>query len=125
MRIARFWRSACWLAIIFILTFLPGNEVNKIKMFHHADKLIHLFLFIVLSILLLYDMNKFHKVTGIGIYRIFVVITTGICAGIFTEVIQYFYIPGRTGSITDFMSDFTGIIIGLILYKLTGQQVKS
>lgn len=75
MRIARFWRSACWLAIIFILTFLPGNEVNKIKMFHHADKLIHLFLFIVLSILLLYDMNKFHKVTGIGIYRIFVVIT--------------------------------------------------
>lgn len=119
MKITQFWRSACWLIIIFILTFLPGNEVNKVKLFHHADKLIHLLLFVVLSILLLYDLNKFHKVSGMGMNRIFIVIATGMSAGILTEVIQYLYIPGRTGSIIDFISDFTGITTGLILYKLT------
>jgi VanZ family protein len=124
MKYFRFWKSACWFILILFVTFLPGSSANRIKLFIHADKLIHLFLFGIFSLLLIFDGKRFFQTSSIEKNLVILVITAGVIAGLFTEFVQYFLIPGRSGTVGDFIADACGMAVGFGVYKIIGNKSK-
>ena len=137
MKLFRFWKSACWFILILIVTFLPGSSSKRIRLFIHADKLIHLLLFMIFSLLLIFDARRFFQTSSIQknillslcgrtpqIIAIAVTLT-GLAAGLFTELVQHFLIVDRSGTIGDLIADVGGILIGIGIYKIIIDKSKS
>ena len=104
-------KSIVWLIIITILSLVKLNPDETIKelLIPHTDKLVHLFLYTVLSFLLLIE-NKKSK-------RIFVLMLFAISYGILMELAQHFLTIYRSFDIFDILSNSTGVIIGYFIYK--------
>jgi VanZ family protein len=113
-----YWKSILWSMLICYLLFLPGNRLPKEKIFQipHIDKLIHAALFMILEFLLLLDTKI--ELPGKRL-RMFLLINLSMVffAGT-TEVIQYLFIPQRTGSIFDLLADLSGMAVGIFLYGI-------
>ena len=54
-----------------------------------------------------------------------IAILTGIITGLFTELVQYYLIAARSGSVLDFIADIVGILVGLSLYIMVASKSKS
>ena len=125
MKLFRFWKSACWFILILIVTFLPGSSSKRIRLFIHADKLIHLLLFMIFSLLLIFDARRFFQTSSIQKNIAIAVTLTGLAAGLFTELVQHFLIVDRSGTIGDLIADVGGILIGIGIYKIIIDKSKS
>jgi|WetSurMetagenome_2_1015567.scaffolds.fasta_scaffold1379047_2 VanZ family protein len=113
-----YWKSILWLMLICYLLFLPGNRLPKEKIFQipHIDKLIHAALFMILEFLLLLDTKI--EISCIQL-KLFLLINLSILFfGGITEVIQYLFIPQRTGSMVDLLADLSGMAVGVFLYGI-------
>ena len=124
MKLFRFWKSACWFILILVITFLPGSSTKRIKLFIHADKLIHLLLFFVFSLLLIFDAIKFFQTSSIQKNTVIAIALTGVVAGLFTELVQYFFIAERSGTVGDLAADICGLLIGIGIYKIIIDKTK-
>ena len=81
------------------------------------DKLVHLVLFLLLSILLTAAIKKegFLQIRSV---KIFVIVFTIVSVvAIATELLQYF-IPGRQTDIYDLIANETGALLGLLINRL-------
>jgi glycopeptide antibiotics resistance protein len=125
MKLFRFWKSACWFILILFVTFLPGSSSNRIKLFIHADKLIHLSLFFIFSLLLIFDAKKFFQTSSIQKNIFIAIALTGMVVGLFTELVQYFFIADRSGTVGDLAADVCGILIGIGIYRIIIDRSKS
>jgi len=103
-----------FLVINYLLFFYePSTDSAHIP---YADKVIHLTMFITLSFLLFYG---FYKSTRYGIRNNLIIIVMAITvlyAGL-TEIVQHYYVEGRTGDRYDFIADGVGIVLGFYLHK--------
>jgi VanZ family protein len=117
-KIVAYWKSILVGSLICLILFLPGNKFPKQNLFQieHLDKIIHAFLFLLLEWFLLYDgkVNMLQK----RIRLVLISTSVAVAFGILTEVIQEYFIFERTGSLLDFFADLTGILIGIISYRL-------
>lgn len=80
-----------------------------------VDKIVHFMMFLPYPLLATF----FFSVTKSGIhlkFRKYVsVFLTGIVFAALTELIQKYLLPARDGDILDFLADFFGLVIGIIL----------
>ena len=125
MRFFRFWKSIIWFIFILFSTLLPGTSSNRIRLFPHADKLIHLCLFLIFSLLLISDARRIIITSSTEKKVVFVVLLIPTMTGILTELVQYFFIAERSGSVTDFIADVIGILAGMGIYKIIINKSKS
>ncbi|MCB9065334.1 MAG: VanZ family protein [Chitinophagales bacterium] len=113
-----------WTLLIFILCFLPGNELPDIRI-PFIDKWAHIILFGVFSFLWMCG-NPTRK-------TIFLLIIFGLSVfvGWMVEYIQGHYVEGRTQDNMDTLADSVGGLIGIVLFvvlyniankKLNGSQ---
>jgi len=102
---------------------MPSGNIPKTKLLNipHIDKLIHFGLFFVLSLLLDFGFRKqplksFMRENHYTISLLFCVIF-----GVGTELLQLvFTSQGRSGTMLDFMANFSGTLAGLFaLFVLT------
>ncbi|MAZ94239.1 MAG: hypothetical protein CMF58_07430 [Lentimicrobiaceae bacterium] len=115
----RFIPSIVWAIIILVLMGLPGNYFPRMVSFWDwlsYDKLIHLFIFGIQVMLLMYgiriqNLPKEKKLSN----AIIIFISVTIFAGV-TELLQSYVFIRRHGSIYDFLADVCGIIIGILIY---------
>jgi VanZ family protein len=121
----RFWKSACWFIFILGVTLLPGSTGKRIRLFTHADKIIHLLLFFIFSLLLISDAKKFFQSSSIKKEIVTTVVLAGMLTGLFTELVQFFLITGRSGTFGDLLADIGGVVIGLFIYKTLDDRFKS
>jgi VanZ family protein len=111
----------CFIAV-FILVTLPEDELPKTNNwewieFIYLDKWVHIFMFFVLTFLLLlpvaqsnmYMQQKRH-------YFIRICLAASIW-GLTTEYIQLFYIPSRSFDLLDWGADSIGILIAFIYIR--------
>jgi len=106
-----------WIGLILYLTIFSGSSLNSFQFFNHADKLVHFGLFLVFSYLLMLDLLNNNPSSGLrGVLTLVVIIT--LFTGMSTEIIQHMFVPGRTGSIFDFMVDTAGSVSGMLAYRL-------
>ena len=109
-----------WATIILILSILPGNYFPKVPTYldlFSPDKLIHLFLFGILTILLFIGFQKQYALKQKHSHYLIYAATIGIVYGCFTELLQLL-INGRNASFYDFVADMIGCFIGFFICKL-------
>ncbi len=125
MNFFRSWKSISWFVFILLVTFLPAPGSGRIFLFNNTDKLIHLGLFLVFSVFLASDARRFLQASTVDKKVALIVILTGILTGLLTEIVQYYAIAARSGSVFDFIADIFGILVGLILYIMVAGKFRS
>ena len=119
--IKKFIPGIAWFFLVLSLCCIPGYDLPKADNWMiqlNYDKLIHVGLFAVLAFLFMYPIikaalskkEKWH-------YCIKLALATMVW-GYTTEVIQKFFIPGRSYDLTDWLSDSIGGLVALIFCKL-------
>ncbi len=111
--------SLLWALFILALCALPGTVIPELSFLDwlKPDKLVHLFLFGVLSFLLskaFTDQNVFLLL--ISYPRVISIILSSIY-GVFIELLQEYFIPTRTGDVFDAMADSLGAFLGVAVYN--------
>jgi VanZ family protein len=117
--ILRQWPGILWILFILVLTGVPGNYFPEVKSFWDwisPDKLVHLFMFGTLSILLLYA-NKTQYFEQKFRYA-FWIIFTGVVLGALTEYLQSTLFVRRDGNWFDFIANILGTIFGVFVFIL-------
>lgn len=110
----RFWKTILVLCVITYLSLTRDPHVS-IPSFTGADKLAHLLMYMLLSFVVLWDIQSLR----ISIFwkAIIALVFSSIFGG-FIEIIQEFFFYPRTGDWIDWVADCIGAIIGLLLCKV-------
>jgi VanZ family protein len=118
--ISKFIPGIAWFFLVLILICIPGFDLPKVDKWLieiNFDKLIHVGLFAVLAYLFMYPLNRLNLTAKERWqYAIRIAIATVIW-GVTTELIQKFFIPGRSFTLGDCISDGLGGIVALIYYR--------
>ena len=111
-----YWPARIWAIILGILMLLPQNAFPNSKLFSY-DKLAHLGVFLIFSILVLAGYQLKGKLDdGNTKYRNRA-LTISIVYGIVLEFLQQF-VPGRMSDIYDLIANFTGALLGVIVFMI-------
>lgn len=121
LHISKFIPGIAWFFVILVLICLPSDklpEVDDWMITINYDKLIHTGVFAVLAFLFMYPVSK----SGLPVkdkwnYYIKIALATVIW-GLVTELIQKFFIPSRSFSLSDFAADGIGGIVALLFFKI-------
>ena len=107
------------MAVIFSLSSIHGSDLPEVGV-PNIDKAAHIAEYLILGFLLIRAVSGSSQ--NISLAKIIVsVIIIASSYAIFDEWHQQF-IPGRTCDIFDFMADFIGANIGILLYKARGRR---
>lgn len=117
IKLLKYYKSISVIAVVMVFSLLPADNADKILFidFPHIDKIIHFFMYLILSLILLIDIHLYKK-KPTSFYTLSVLTFILIFSGII-EIIQEVFILSRSGSFYDFAANLTGIILGYILYK--------
>ena len=119
--IKKFIPGIAWFFVVLTLICIPGYDLPKVDNWMieiNYDKLIHVGIFAVLAFLFMYPIarsslskkEKWH-------YFIKIALAT-VVWGYTTEVIQKFFIPGRSYDLTDWLADSIGGLLAMVFCKL-------
>lgn len=114
-----FWPAWSWAAMILLISGLPGDLVNqKIDFLEwlRPDKIVHIILFGVLAVLILWGISKQYPYGKSRFRYIGAVLLVGTVFGVVTEALQRFVFVGRSGNIFDLAADFIGCLCGVIFF---------
>ena len=113
------WPSIVWALFVLLLTGLPGDVFPKIDNFWdwlEPDKLVHLFIFGILSFLILYGHREQYFQRKNRYLLISSAVLISALYGFITEVLQRFVFIGRSGNVYDFLADTVGSFIGWMVF---------
>jgi VanZ family protein len=117
-----------WIVVILVLTCIPGSFIPKVPAFldlFSPDKLVHLFLFMVLVFLLLSGLRKQYYPALSTRFCISIALNIGIFLGGITELLQASsLVTGRQCSVYDFIADVAGCFAGWGIFAVW-QRVKA
>lgn len=106
-----------WSIIICLLTLLPGNCFPQIRDFWdwlQWDKLVHLLMFGVFSILFL----RILTLSKASFIQYGCAFLSGWAFGGLIELLQFYVIRGRSGNLYDFYADGLGCLLFLVGYAI-------
>lgn len=117
----RFIPAIIWFLIVLVLLFLPGSDLPKVDDWFnmiHFDKWVHIGIFSVLAFLFMFPIIRSSlSATAKWHWVIRIALATSIW-GLTSEVIQKYFIPGRSFDWFDWTADSIGAILALLLAKL-------
>jgi hypothetical protein len=123
-----FRKTILWVLVIFILSFLPGRVFEKVNFFDISfqDLIVHFIMYAVFTVLLIKELSSRKKEHPLMRSGWTIPLLAAIGLGIFTEIVQHFFIIGRTGSLSDFALDLCGsaATIGLCRVPLVRKKLK-
>lgn len=120
MAIKYFLPAIAWGIVILAALSMPPSNLPEgvLSKLLHLDKVIHFVFFCVLGVLCSFGFFK-QKQGGFFQPRfVFLTIIIGLFYGIFTELLQHFFLTGRQGSISDVIADLFGTVFGVVLFRV-------
>jgi len=110
-----YWAALIWAAFILLLCGIPGEDLPNVDFWeiNIEDKLAHVFVFAILGILLVFGAWRFDN-NKVNIRLVLVLISLGIMYGAITELLQGWLFPTRFMSLSDFIADSLGAILGTV-----------
>ncbi len=111
------WLAIGWTLLIFVLCFLPGNELPKVNV-PFIDKWAHVILFAVFSFLWLC------AIVTVNTYYLVIVFCITVFVGWLVEFIQGHYVSGRYQDNMDTFADSVGGLLGIVLFVLIATYAK-
>jgi len=111
----KYYRSILIAAVIFILTTIPGKNINTVPFLPIPvmDKIAHFFVFLILSLFLFADIKKNNAISLKK--TVLIVFFVNLLYGLFIEAVQLFFIMYRSAEFLDVLSNVFGIITGCLL----------
>jgi VanZ family protein len=112
VRWQRFIPAAVWFLIVLVLMCTPGKDLPDTKLLKiiFLDKAVHFACFALLVILFYYPIGKTDVASASKLNYLTRLTIAGILWGITTELIQRFFIPGRSFDLFDWLADSLGAI---------------
>ncbi|HMK03529.1 MAG TPA: VanZ family protein [Ferruginibacter sp.] len=118
--IIKFIPGIAWFFLVLTLCCIPGFDLPKVDNWLieiNFDKLVHVGLFAVLAYLFMYPLVKMNLSGKERWYYIIKITIATIVWGFTVELIQKFFIPGRSFTLGDCIADGLGGIIAVLFYK--------
>ncbi len=119
--IKKFFPGIAWFFVVLTLVCIPGYDLPKVDNWMiqiNYDKLIHVGIFAVLAFLFMQPIAK-SPLSKKEKWHYFIKIALAtIVWGYTTEVIQKFFITGRSYDLTDWLADSIGGIVAMIFCKI-------
>jgi len=108
-----------WAFFILGLCALPGSAIPDLTFLEwlKPDKVVHLFLFAVLSFLLMKAFLEQQSVAALQIHKKLISILLSCFYGVLIEILQEYCFIGRHGDVYDSMADAVGAFIGLWFFN--------
>jgi VanZ family protein len=117
----RFILSSAWALLILAACIVPANKVHRSFLLNvkHIDKYFHFIMYFGFSVILYIDLHKYRRLLKNRYLASLYIFAISLAWGIIIELIQYFFVSSREGSILDVLANAGGIIAGLILILTT------
>ncbi len=127
IKIIKFWPGIAWFLFTGVLVFLPGNDIPKTSLLDilYFDKIVHASIFGGLTLSFCLPYFKSHFTLQQKINHFIRISLAAIVWGITVEVIQHYYIPGRTFDLLDWAADSLGVIVGFWVCKKIARHLES
>jgi VanZ family protein len=120
LTVKKFIPGIAWFFLILIAVCIPGKDLPKVGSWFTQidfDKFIHVGLFAVLSFLFMYPLYKTNMPKNEK-WRYYIKIAIATCIwGLATELIQRYFVPGRSFDLFDWAADSLGGITALFFSK--------
>ena len=116
MLLGIYWKVISWSVFMLIVFFIPSGNLPETQNLPFFDKIIHIVLFLVFTILLLFARREH---TGSKMMRpgaLLLVFATVLVFGTTIELGQFILNLGRTWEFLDLVSDLIGYFTGLFLF---------
>lgn len=117
-----FRKTIIWILVIFMLSFLPGKTLEKVKLFDISfqDLIVHFIMYGVFSVLLIKEWLFAEKMPQVKKAAWIIPLLATLILSLITETIQHFWIPGRYGSITDGLMNMMGSAAAVLICRIRG-----
>lgn len=109
-----------WAILILAFSSIPNSELPDFSLWRilSGDKLIHVFLYGILSFLLLGSSVKQYIYRRIRYNAMLFSFVTSVCFGVLIEVYQEFVLTDRFGDWADALANGVGAMLGLLLFRV-------
>ncbi len=116
MSFFKYYKTIGALILILVLSLMPGNSANKLQFinFPYFDKIVHFFLYFIFSWAIFSDFSA-----KISKKYTFIILFSAAILGGSIEIIQNYFIPGRSGDWFDLIADVSGSLAFLLLFLKT------
>ncbi len=115
MNIKKFTLSILLLIVIAYLSLMPTTNVSNIKLFHHQDKIIHMLMYLILSLSILYGFYK--QIKLFKYFKLTSVVIAGLY-GILLEFCQAYFTINRECELLDSLANIIGAILSIIIFNI-------
>jgi VanZ family protein len=108
--------AVLWTVVIMMLCWLPGSMVHELEggslwfKIPDLDKIVHAGIFVVFSVLWARALTSRRRFAWVAL--------GGFVLAVVTELVQMLPIVGRDGEISDALTDFGGVLAGMVLAPL-------
>jgi VanZ family protein len=121
--IKNYIKSIIWGLVILFSGTIPANKISKISLLEirHMDKLLHFLLYLIFSLILYFDLRRNTRTLKDNFSIYFFIFFIPFFWGMIMELIQYYLITNRQGSIADIIANICGIFTGILLVLIAGK----
>ena len=114
-----FWYTVLWLVVLTILSLLPGNDIPTSNWLEqiHADKIVHVGMYAMLTFLLLLSMSHWKKKEFSHWRKAFPFIIFAMSYGVSMELMQLFFTDSRKFEVADMVANAGGAFIGFFVFR--------
>ncbi|MFH2140999.1 MAG: VanZ family protein [Bacteroidota bacterium] len=118
-KIRNIYKTIAWAVIIFVLSSLSGNQLDKLPFLGipHIDKVGHMGIYFILALLLISSISNMKNSLKIFIAGLLAFTIAAIYGGIIELLQQYVFIK-RSMDLYDFLANCTGALIAVLLYPV-------
>lgn len=109
--------SSAWALLILTVCIIPANKVQRtlLSNIKHMDKYFHFVVYLIFSLILYTDFHKYRRKPKNRYFTLIIISVITLCWGIMIELVQYFFLINRKGSVADVLVNTGGIITGIVL----------
>lgn len=117
--LARYKLSTLTLFIVTVLSLMPGNQFPESPI-QYSDIMVHVIMYVGITWILFKEVSK--QYNDLSNRLVLVMVLLIIVYGGILEILQESFIPGRFGSVSDFLANAAGVFSGMIISRKTGNR---
>jgi VanZ family protein len=127
IRFKRFWPGISWFIVLMVLICTPGKNLPESKFLSEIffDKIVHVGCFALLAWLFYYPIAKTGLPASVKRHYLIKICLSTIIWGLATELIQRYFIPGRSFDLKDWLADSVGAVLAFAVAKWWPVKAKS
>jgi VanZ family protein len=122
----RFYLPALlWALVILFFTMMPGKYIPPVNIWDitNFDKILHLFVFMVLMLLVLYAFLRHQQMKTFYLPVMFTAFFICVSYGMLIEIMQGTFLKDRQFELYDAMANTSGCVLGALLFKYRLQTI--